>query len=248
MSVRSFLILQAMEMKSPETGIPSLVLSSAVLLAGQYAWAEDQLAPALLTSGEQSLQSLIQFPDWRGDVEISILCGARLAADGDFLDNHCWGFDNRKYIFIRKIQEITDDARAIPARLNGEAKAVWIQYSVEFRKIGDARSIIVYPNWGFNRKAYGRHYVSPQLYEAPQGSMSCHKEMSFNVSLQINETGKVQNAEVISGKANDKCQKKLLEFADHARYIPAIHQGTPVAVKYVDFWFRSPDRWTGRRN
>lgn len=115
-----------MEMKSTATGVPSPVLSSAMLLAGQYAWAEDQLAPALLTSGEQSLQSLIQFPDWRGDMVISILCGARLAADGDFLDSHCWGFDNRKYTFIRKSQEITDDARAIPARLNGEIMAVWM--------------------------------------------------------------------------------------------------------------------------
>lgn len=130
-----------------------------MLLANQYAWAEDQLAPALLSTGEQSLQSLIQFPDLCGDAEISILCGARLAADGKFLDNNCWGFDNRKYYFIRKSEEITDDARAIPARLNGEIKAVWIQYCAEFRKIGDAKSIIVYPNWGFNRKAYGRHYV-----------------------------------------------------------------------------------------
>ncbi len=235
-------------MRTTATCVSSLALVSAVLVASQCAWADDQLTPALLTSGEQSLQSLIQFPDWRGDAEISILCGARLAADGEFLDNNCWGFDSRKYYYIRKIQEVVDEARAIPARLNGETKAVWIQYSVDFRKIGDAKSIIVYPNWGFNRKAYGRHYISPQLYDAPKRSMYCHKKMSFTVSMQIDETGKVQNPEVISGKANDKCRKKLLEFAQHARYMPAIHNGSAVAVKYVDFWFRSADRWAGRGN
>lgn len=64
--------------------------------------------------------------------------------------------------------------------------------------------------------------------------------------MQIDETGRVQNPQGISGNANDKCQRKLPEFAKHARYMPAIHPGNPVAVKYVDFWFRSPDRWTGR--
>jgi len=70
--------------------------------------------------------------------------------------------------------------------------------------------------------------------------------MSFTVSMRIDETGRVQNPKVISGKANDKCQRKVLEFAKRARYMPAIHPGNAVAVKYVDFWFRSPDRWTGR--
>ena len=206
------------------------------------------MTPALLSSGEQSLQNLIEFPDWRGDAEISILCGARLAADGEFLDNHCWGFDRRKFYYIKKIEEVVGDARAIPARVNGKNKSVWIQYSIDFRKIGDAKSIIVNPNWGFNRKAYGRHYISPQLYYAPKRSMYCHKDMSFTVQMQIDESGKIQDAKVISGKANDKCQKKLAEFVKNAKYMPAMHQGASVAVKYVDFWFRSSDRGTGRED
>lgn len=221
-------------------------LATSILFFSPIAATEDDLTPALLSSGEQSLQSLIEFPDWRGDAEISILCGARLAADGEFLDNYCWGFDRRKFYYIRKIEEVVGDARAIPARLNGENRPVWIQYSVDFRKIGDARSIIVNPNWGFNRKDYGRHYISPQLYDAPKRSMYCHKDMSFTVQMQIDESGKIQDAKVISGKANDKCQTKLAEFVEHAKYMPAVHQGAYVAVKYVDFWFRSSDRWTGR--
>ena len=106
------------------------------------------------------------------------------------------------------------DARAIPARVNGENKSVWIQYSVDFRKIGDAKSIIVNPNWGFNRKAYGRHYISPQLYDAPTRSMYCHKDMSFTVQMQIDETGAIQDAEVIRGKASNKCQKTLVDFVE----------------------------------
>jgi hypothetical protein len=223
----------------------NLLLTITILLASQNSAAEDELTPALLNSGENSLQNLIEFPDWHGDVEISILCGAPLASDGEFLDNYCWGFDRRKFYYIEKIQEVIEKARAIPARLNGEIKSVWIQYSVDFRKIGDATSIIVYPNWGFNRKAYGRFYLSPQLYDAPKRSMYCHKEMSFTVSMQVDATGQIQTADVVSGKANDKCRKKLAEFVEHAKYIPANHQGESVAVKYVDFWFRSPDRWTG---
>jgi len=222
------------------------LLAISLLFFSQIAATEDELTPALLSTGEQSLQNLIEFPDWRGDAEISILCGARLAADGEFLDNHCWGFDRRKFYYIRRIEEVVGDARAIPARVNGKNEPVWIQYSVDFRKIGDAKSIIVNPNWGFNRKAYGRHYTSPQLYDAPKRSMYCHKDMSFTVQMQIDEVGKIQDAEVIRGKANEKCQKKLAEFVEHAKYMPASHQGANVAVKYVDFWFRSSDRWTGR--
>ena len=36
------------------------------------------------------------------------------------------------------------------------------------------------------------------------------------------------------------------EFTVPAKYIPASHQDNSVAVKCVDFWFRSPDRWTGK--
>ncbi len=226
----------------------SLPMACTFLAASQYATADEHLTPALLTSGEQSLQSLIQFPDWRGDAEISILCGARLAADGAFLDNYCWGFDSRKYYYINEIQAVADQARAIPAKLNGEPKSVWIQYSVDFRKIGEATSINVYPNWGFNRRAYGRQYLSPQLYDAPKRSMYCHKKMSFTVSMQIDETGKVRKTEIVSGKASDKCRKTLQEFKETAKYIPALDEGDAIAVKYVDFWFRSPDRWTGRDN
>ncbi len=239
-------LLQITKVKSTAIKNLKLLLTIATLFASHVSAAGDQLMPALLSSGEQSLQGLIEFPDWRGDAEISILCGARLAADGEFLDNYCWGFDSRKYYYIAKIEDVIDQARAIPARVNGETKSVWIQYSVDFRKIGDARSIIVYPNWGFNRKAYGKHYLSAQLYDAPRRSMYCHRDMSFTVSMRIDETGKIQDAEVVSGKANDKCQNKLAEFVEHAKYMPANHQGNDVAVKYVDFWFRSPDRWTGR--
>ena len=70
--------------------------------------------------------------------------------------------------------------------------------------------------------------------------------MSFTVQMQIDETGAIQDAEVIRGKASNKCQKTLVDFVEHAKYMPAIHQGASVAVKYVDFWFRSSDRWTGR--
>ncbi len=56
-------------------------MACAFLAASQYATADEHLTPALLTTGEQSLQNLIQIPNWRGDAELLILCGARLAAD-----------------------------------------------------------------------------------------------------------------------------------------------------------------------
>ncbi|MFQ6005547.1 MAG: energy transducer TonB [Woeseia sp.] len=227
-------------------GFAVLVLSAALLFNCRESLAVDDLTPARLGDGEQSLQQLIQFPSWRGDAAISILCGARLAADGEFLDTYCWGFDNRKFYYIREIQKVADDARALPATLNGENKAVWLQYSVEFKKVGDDKSIKVYPNWGFNREAYGTDYISPQLYNAPKRSMRCRKDMSFTVSMQIDEAGAIHDPEIVSGKASDKCREKLSEFIQHAKYIPASVDGKPVPVKYVDFWFQSSDRWTGR--
>lgn len=208
--------------------------------------ADDKLVPAKLGTGEQSLQQLIQFPSWRGDATISILCGARLAADGEFVDTYCWGFDNRKFYYIREIQKAADDARATPATLNGKNKAVWLQYSVDFRKVGDDRSVKVYPNWGFNRETHGTDYISPQLYDAPKRSMRCRKDMSFTVSMHIDEAGAIHDPEIVSGKANDRCREKFSEFVKQAKYIPASLDGKPVSVKYVDFWFQSTDRWADR--
>jgi hypothetical protein len=64
--------------------------------------------------------------------------------------------------------------------------------------------------------------------------------------MQIDERGKVYDPEVVSGEASDQCRKTLMEFAKHAKYMPALHQGNPVEVKFVDFWFRSPDRWAAK--
>ena len=64
-------------MKHFAIALSVFTLTVAALFSHKNVAAGDELIPALLSSGEQGLQNLIEFPDWRGDAEISILCGAR---------------------------------------------------------------------------------------------------------------------------------------------------------------------------
>ena len=63
--------------------------------------------------------------------------------------------------------------------------------------------------------------------------------------MQIDDMGEIHEPEIVNGKPARNAKNDSKQFTVPAKYIPASHQGNSVAVKRLDFWFRSPDRWTG---
>lgn len=203
--------------------------------------------PANFNDGGRSLQNLIRFPNVREDVSVSVLCGARLDQNGDILNNYCWNVTDSRMGFINAINRVAEQAMLTPATVDGASRSVWFQYSVEFNKIGDEQRIDVYPNWGFNRELYGFDYIMPQLYEAPLRSMNCNINQNFMVSMKIDSDGSVHDPQVINGEPTNECRGRFESFVPVARFIPAHFQDQPVPALYVDFWFASVPKWTGRR-
>jgi len=215
--------------------------------AAAEASAAPVLVPASFNDGGRSLQNRISFPRVKGDVSVSILCGARLDQSGEILDNYCWNLTDDRMGFVKAINRVTDQVRLTPATVDGVTAPVWFQYSIEFRKLGEEEQIAVFPNWGFNREQYGIDYIGPQLYDAPRRSMTCTVNQSFMVSMNIGADGTITDPEIISGEPTDECRRRFLNFVPSASYIPAHADGQPVATMCVDFWFNSVPRWTGRR-
>lgn len=205
------------------------------------------MSPAQFNDGGRSLQNRIIFPKVRKDVAVSVLCGARLAENGDIIDNYCWNMTNQQMGFVNAINRVADQVRLTPASVDGVNCSVWFQYSVEFRKSGDDERIGVFPNWGFNRELYGFDYIGPQLYHAARRSMNCNVNQSFMVSMKIDGDGSIHEPQVINGDPTRECRERFENFIPGARYIPAHFRGQPVPATYVDFWVATPPKWTGRR-
>lgn len=205
------------------------------------------LTPAQFNDGGRSLQNRIIFPKVSKDVAVSVLCGARLAENGDIEDNYCWNMTDQQTGFVKAINRVTDQVRLTPASADGVNCSVWFQYSVEFEKTGEEERIGVFPNWGFNRELYGLDYIGPQLYQAARRSMNCNINQSFMVSMKIDSDGSIHEPEVINGDPTRECRQRFENFVPYAKYIPAHFKDQPVPAVYVDFWFPSFPKWTGRR-
>lgn len=205
------------------------------------------MTPAGFNDGGRSLQNRILFPKVRNDVSVSVVCGARLDSNGDIADNYCWNMTDEQMGFVNAVNRVADQVRLTPAAVDGVNRSVWFQYSVEFEKSGDDERIGVYPNWGFNRELYGMDYIGPQLYQAARRSMDCNVSQSFVVSMKIDADGSIHQPQVINGDPTQECRQKFENFVPDARYIPAHYEGQPVPALYVDFWFKTFPKWTGRR-
>lgn len=205
------------------------------------------MTPAGFNDGGRSLQNRILFPKVRKDVAVSVLCGARLDSNGDIADNYCWNTTDQQMGFVKAVNRVADQVRLTPATVDGVNRSVWFQYSVEFRKVGEQEQIGVFPNWGFNRELYGLDYIGPQLYHAVRRSMDCNVNQSFMVSMKIDADGSTHEPQVISGDPSQECRDRFEGFIPGARFIPAHYRGQPVPALYVDFWFKSFPKWTGRR-
>lgn len=219
--------------------IPALAL---IALSFSATDALAQRTPAQFGFGEESLPSLIEFPELQGDTTVTLRCAALVEAKGNLEMNGCYAENPADQLFIEPIIEAAEDARLQPALADGDAKTVYLQYRVQFVKKGKEQTINVYPNPGVqeNIDAYGEAHVAAQRVVGDEAWQDvCPKNARYLVWLKahVSPEGVASNLSLTHGgglKPTPRCQQAILETVSSSQFFPALADGEPVPSTYVE--------------
>lgn len=214
------------------------LLSTMVFSAAALA----ERTPALLGTGEDSLASLIEFPELKGDTTAIIRCAAIVEKDGNLDKNGCFAEEAADQLFIEPIVEAAEDARVLPAVADGDEKPVYLQYRVEFIKKGSEQTINVYPNPGVqeNIDAYGQDHVAAQRVVGDENWQGeCPRNSPYLVWLKahVGPDGAQSSASLTHGgglNPTPRCQQAILDTIAGSLFFPALADGEPVPSTYVE--------------
>lgn len=218
---------------------------SAVFLVVSAVWAADALAertPAQFGSGEESLGTLIEFPELKGDTAVTIRCAALVQKDGDMEMNGCIADDPADQLFIEQIIEAAEDATALPAFADGEEKTIYMQYRVEFIKKGEDETVNVYANPGVqeNIDAYGQDHVAAQRAVGDEEWQDvCPENTAYLVWLKahVDPDGRQSSLSLTHGgglNPTPRCKQAILDSVTESLFFPALADGEPVQSTYVE--------------
>lgn len=212
-----------------------------LLLMISEAHALDDFSPARFTDSKYSLQNKIKFPQVDGDISILVVCDAELSRSGRFRLTVCFSErDNQQIVaFEKAVHRAAKFSRIQSAKINGRGKKVWFQYSVEFIKTGDRKSVNVYANHGHDSHRYGKEYTSAQRYKEGSRSyfLGCIWKTNVWVKAIIDEKGIPTSSEIIGGNGTKQCKKSLKKSILKGEYIPATFNSKPVPSVYVESFF-----------
>lgn len=220
--------------------ISSTALLFAFALGSAGAHAERR--PAQFGSGENSLGTLIEFPELKGDTTVMIRCATLVEEDGDMQMNGCVVEEPADQLFIEVIVEAAEDARALPAVADGDEKPVYLQYRVEFIKKGDEETINVYPNPGVqeNIDAYGQDHVAAQRVVGEEKWRDvCPERAAYLVWLKahVDPDGSQSSLSLTRGSGlnpTPACEQAILDTVSSSLFFPALADGKSVQSTYVE--------------
>lgn len=219
--------------------MPSVALIALALLAAD---AFAQRTPALFGSGEDSLPSLIEFPELKGDTSVTLRCAALAERNGNLDMNGCYAENPADQLFIEAIVEAAEDARVQPAVADGDPQTVYLQYRVEFVKKGKEQTVNVYPNPGVqeNIDAYGQAHVAAQRVVGDERwEDECPESAAYLVWLKahVAPDGMVSNPSLTHGgglNPTPRCRQAILDTVSASLFFPALADGEPVPSTYVE--------------
>ena len=205
-------------------------LGLCLALAAPAALAE--FTPATFSTGERSLETLIEFPELRGDVSVTISCIGLLARNGKLDEHGCYQQNPGDEAFIATIYKAAKKARLVPATIDGKAVTVVFQYRAHFTKKGEDEAVQFVANPGYqeNVEAYGAEHVAAQRVYAKEGwEKSCPKQARFIVMVRANVdydgTPSAASVTHLNGiNVTEKCEQAIINSVLESRFVPA-HAG-----------------------
>ena len=236
------------------------VITFTALAAASSAVAQDadstagqSLVPARFVGGLDAASEKIRFPDYKRDVTVYINCAVTVSATGEVERFYCLDYYGGADTKFRKAaEEFIGKAELTPALVDGEPRAVEMYLRVFFGRQGELYAAGVFPNWGDDAERYGLEYEAPQRYNVDSTPPKCGSVAGMSrveVSAEGRAVGEV-DLMMSYGKPEHygTCENWMVGLVRDGQYIPAHHQGKPVAAIYVELggnpdWFtlRKPD-------
>lgn len=203
--------------------------------------------PARFAGGIDAASEKIRFPDYRRDVTVYINCSARVSASGEVERYFCldyYGVADTK--FRDAAEEFIATAEFSPALVDGEPVPVEIYFRVFFGRQGDLYAAGVFPNWGDDADKFGLEYEAPQRYNEDPPAPKCGTVAGMSRVLVTEEGEPTGEIELVMSygpvEHYSVCETWMTDVVREGRYIPAHHEGKPVAATYVELrgnpdWF-----------
>lgn len=214
-------------------------LGCVAAVSGAYA---QQNVPGGFSEGEKSLTELIEFPELRGDANVTISCLALLETNGK-LDKHgCYVRNPGDETFVAAIYKAVKKARLVPAVYDGRPTEVVFQYRAQFVQQGEEKEINFVANPGYteNVEAYGHEHIAAQrLFQKETWNKACPQHAKFIVLVKANVDydGTPAAASVADASGlpiTEKCRQAILDDVLNSRFIPAMADGEAVPSTFVE--------------
>ncbi|MFL0810485.1 MAG: energy transducer TonB [Agarilytica sp.] len=198
--------------------------------------------PVNFIDGDKSLQSRIIFPEWEGDITVTLRCDAGVHKFGTIKkENFCFTKNDEYQVFAKAVMDAAEYSKLEPALVKGKRKSIWFQYLVTFHKKDGKKMIVLYPNYGLDMDKYGPYYTSAQRYSSGVRTyFNRCRLLNTNiwVKAKIDEFGKAHDVEAISSeKGGERCAKNIAYKLKKGKFIPAMNDGKPVPSLYTESFF-----------
>ena len=208
---------------------------------------EEAFEPARLPADFDSAINEVVLPDYEDDADFYLYCVADVTSAGRVRHNTCLPYEDFDITGFRDpIVKMMRKIRLSPALYNGKNVPTELYYRLHLVFDGATSRIEVYPNWGHDTNLYGETYAAPQRYETYRFPRDClffigiattpldaHGDVTGDPELQTLYRPDEPTLECI-----EKIKARLLK----GKYIPAQHEGKPVAATHVEVW-GDPDKY-----
>lgn len=208
---------------------------------------EPTFVPARLPDSFEATVNDISFPDYLEGYDLFLYCITDVRRTGSVRHTTCL---NNEKINISEVRDLLAKSmrriKMSPAIVNGETKATEFYFRVHLDFDRERHRINVYPNWGYNTETYGKNYEAPLRYDARRIPKDCLFFVGI-AATPIDTNGHVTgDPELVTPLPPQKptldCVEKLKSRLIDGKYIPAHHDGKPVAAIQLEVW-GDPDRY-----
>ncbi len=218
----------------------ALVALSATAVPADGDEASPTFTHAVFVDGDQSMKSLVEFPDIDVDVDVLVMCNGRASAKGRLQNAKCSSPEDPDLLFTLAVSRVFNSVRVVPATVNGRTEEVDFQFTVAFRKAGESETIEVYPNNQKNVDRLGIDYVSAQRYSPHPFPNRCSGWRRDDLIIEaaiVDTTGRARgDVNVMSSTVGipNSCKSGLVNQLQDARWIPALYNGQLVDSVWVN--------------
>lgn len=198
--------------------------------------------PATFDHPEASLAKLIKFPELRGDAKSRLRCASQVSRVGKMTNTGCYQNTAGDEVYISAIVKAARKARLNPARHNGEKFSVYVQFQVEFSKVGEEETIRIFNNPGLleNVEAYGEDHIAAQRGLAVDAfTKVCPRHTRYLVwaKAHVAEDGRHDSYSILPGEGapiTAKCRDGILTTLRDSIFTPAMADGVAVPSSFIE--------------